>query len=385
MQKYYLLSLLILLNTVSIKSYSEFLYPVSSIIHEEQEKICVLYQNKNHLEVWIWDPITHEAIKGILSSFTPAGVTSLPNHQGFSFIDNDRIRLKQINKRSPKSIDLYGPYDLTTINWIDNSSFYFGAKERQHGNLFHGTIDGDLFRLTVSNSYDYLYPAKIDNDLFFVEKSDDSGYAIMHTKYPTEDISIALEKKIAPYNYGEENNDEYKEYINFDQTERIIILKDLSPAFLKMETTERGFFIEHPQVVNRTDETMTFSYFTFFKEQNEWKIEKLFEFVLPLHLLLPIKGKTRLHESILPFLPVHDKELIYYSNLCLEDNTIGIASYNIHDKTLSFIKENNTIMFTPFNSHHHLFYGGSLSKDSNSLPKIEIDEAGNHFFTFLEF
>jgi hypothetical protein len=395
MTKFPLISILFFFVTVSAYYPTEFLYPVAEITHEGQEKMCVLYQKNNHLELWFWNPLTGESTKGLLSSFTPAGLTVLPNKKTFSFIDNDRIRIKQTNKRSPRSLDLYGPYDLTTIHWIDNHSFYFGAKERQHGNLFHANLDGDLYRLTVSNKNDYTYPVKVDDYLFFIEHSDEDEYIIMKAKYPVKILENQKIKELDMTKFLEEENDEYVQHLDLENSERILTLNKNAPAFLLMKDSVSGFFIEHPDSVQRTDETMTFSYHTFYKTDDEgWKTEKLFDFTLPLYLLLPQQDKVRLYESILPFLPFHDQDIIYYSNLSLETNSIDIYSYNCTDKSKTkktMIYDNDSVIFPPRIYQNRLFSGGTLDPNfltapvkSSCAPAIDIDQSGIQYFNFLE-
>lgn len=388
------MSLLFCITTAFALNQTEFLYPVSEIIHEEEHKMCVLYQKNNHLELWFWNPLTGESTKGLLSSFSPSGLTVLPNKKTFSFIDNDRIRIKHVNKRSPKSIDLYGPYDLTLIHWIDDHSFYFGAKERQHNNLFHATVDGDLFRLTVSNDNDYTYPVKIENALFCIERSDEHGYRIIKTEYPLKKINNNTFDAPTLDTLLKNSENEYTQYLDLENAESIITLHKNTSAFLRMHTTEQGFFIEHPSNVNRTDEVITFSYHTFFKYDQKWKTEKLFDFTLPLHLLLPQQGKTRLYESILPFLPFHDQDIIYYSDLCVESNSVVVFSYDCHQKrTLQKTKPESpdSLTFPPTLFQDRLFSGGTLTDDSknysfknSSIPSITINQSGVQYFNFVE-
>lgn len=367
---------------------TEFLYPIDEIVHEDVQKMCVLYQKNNHLELWLWNPVNGEAIKGLLSSFNPSGLAVLPNKKTFSFIDNDRIRIKQINKRSPGAIDLYGPYDLTTIHWIDNHSFYFAAKERQHNNLFHANIDGDLFRLTVSNNNDYTYPSKIDDELFFIEHSAKHGYSIMKAHYPNNIIENKKNKELTLEEVLKEENNEYIQYLDLEAAQKIIMLDDATPAFLCMKDSECGFFIQHPNSVERTDKTMNFSYHTFYKTKDEgWKVEKLFEFTLPLYLLLPQQDKVRLYESILPFLPFHDQDTLYYSNLCLETDSINVFSYNLVSKVSTqrtMLKDQHSLIFPPRTYQNRLFSGGTNNSNFLTTPTIDIDEFGKQCFHFLD-
>jgi len=373
----------------------EYLYPVDTIEHEGQQKLCVLHQKGSRLELWFWSPETKEATKGLLSYFTPAGVTVLPNKKGFSFIDHDRVRVKSVNKRSPKSIDFYGPYDLTRIHWIDEKTFYFGAKERQHSNLFHATIDGDLYRLTVSNTNDYIYPQKVGEKLFFIERNAQLEYSILQAPYPSKKLAQLIEHDLYSADFqittkpalGEEESP-YQALIDFDAAERIVNMGTKTIAFLKMQTAKRGFFVEHPEIAERTQKSLPFSYHLLYKETEGWKTKKLFEFELPLHLLVVKKGRTRLYESILPLLPYYDNSTIYYVTLCPKTDSLDVFAYHlnsgaIEQKTFSERFEQN--YFTPRIAGNSLFCGGSVCYDIRNVlaPSLDVDESGTEFFTFL--
>lgn len=384
--------------------YQEFVYPVDTIEHEEQEKLCILHQKGNTLELWFWNPQTQAATKALLSSFCPAGLTVLPNKKGFSFIDNDRIRVKQVNKRSPKSIDLYGPYDLTTIQWIDNTSFCFGAKERQHGNLFHATTEGELYRLTVSDTNEYFYPQKTEDELFFIEKSE-QGFSIKHTKYPMEEIKKHSQEKqdnktlqARMNSYLEEKETAYQPYLDLDNSETVFLSSNtMNISFLKMISPEQGFFLEHCEQVERGDPSIHFSYYSFFKypslpstNNNAWNIKKLFTFTLPLHLLLPTRGKARLYESILPLLPFINKEKIYFTSISPETQALDVFCYDLENETIeqkTFAFSPDQIYFTPRYCNNSLFSGGSILHDpmrTNISPRSDIDPSGTQIFSFVE-
>ena len=66
--------LAVLCGTLLRMSGQEYVYPVGVLSHQ-QEKIYLLYQKSlGHVELWIWDVHTKEAQKGLLSTFTPAGL-----------------------------------------------------------------------------------------------------------------------------------------------------------------------------------------------------------------------------------------------------------------------------------------------------------------------
>ncbi len=396
-KRFFLGGLFFIIQSMVLTAYNdEYLYPVSSVVHDGVEKMCVLHQKGSHLELWFWDPLTTVATKGLLSSFNPTGVCVLPSKQAFSFIDNDRIKVKSIVKRSPQSIDLYGPYDLTTINWIDDSSFYFGAKERHHGNLFHATIDGELCRLTVSKSSDYLYPQKVGEDFFFIEKDSEQNFSIIHTKYPTDQLNEHLKKINSEQNFQEqiklileENDTSYHSYLDPSKFQKIIEFGHRNSAFLTMVSSQEGFFIEHPSVINKDDDFLEFLYNRLFYQNNQWNVETIFSFAIPLHLLLRKRGSSRLYESILPLLPLYQDGKVYFSHMDKADKTLNCYVYDIackfiEQRTFSGTKQQHCFAPRPFGTS--FFSGGVVVPElfNKHTVTIDIAESGQEYFYLLE-
>ncbi len=381
----------------------EYLYPVDFV----GTRCCVMYQkDSSRLELWFWDPSTFLATKGLLSAYTPAGVCILPHKQAFSFIDNDRIRIKFFDKRSPKTLDFYGPYDLSTLQWLDDENFYFSACERNHFNLFHGTIDGDLYRLTNNKEYNYLYPQKIDSELFFIEEKKENSYALCQTLYPKELLTKTIhehEKESLESSLKAILENSYtsmeKIYIERAAINRLFVVSnDRVIAFLKMENRLNGYFIEHPALVNRTDETIEFSYKKFSYVNDEWVIKTLFSFTLPLYLFITKStSRERLYESILPLLPVHSCTdivyNIYYSDFNFKTGAINIFCYSqltgeSIQKTFGICSED--LYFAPIVHDGVVFYGGRLhnsDKNQELLPQIfiELDEQQHFNFPYFDF
>ena len=147
----------------------EYIYPVGSVFFEGEEKLCVLHQEGTHLELFLWDPITHIALRG-LSHFIPAALTILPSRNGFSFIDHERIRIKMINMRSPKTVEVLSLYDFGLLHWIDDAHCYCSAREGKYHRIFHITTEGDCYRLVKPSHDQYFYPQKIDEKLFYIKR-----------------------------------------------------------------------------------------------------------------------------------------------------------------------------------------------------------------------
>jgi hypothetical protein len=374
----------------------EFLYPVGTITHAEKEKICVLYQKDAHLELWLWDPDSLQAVKGLLSSYTPAGLRVLPNQRAFSFIDNDRVRVKDLAKRSPRTIDLpYGPYDFSTIEWIDSTSFYFSAREREHLNLFHATTEGELFHLTRSTVTNYMYPQKKGDMLFYVTKNEDGICSIEQVKYPIASVkrkSVFVDKKDfkerVKWILEEENQILNKTYLDITSQKVLYQSENTKTdiAFLSMKNAKNGYFLTHPSMVSRHDSHMVFECYHLNLSEDEWQVHKLFSFCIPLHLLMPQHNKEeRLYESMLPLLPVHSEDSIYYSH----DAGMGLNVYKYELAT------SDSIQLTEFQGMHHFFapiffkgkfyYGGTLCHGdglSHRCPQMWINEKGMQRFGF---
>jgi len=393
--KSFLICPLLLLGPSSLMS-NEFLYPVGIINDNDEEKVCVIHQKNNALELWLWNPRLHTAHKALLSSFTPAALTVLPDKESFSFVDHDRIRIKNIHKRSPRSIDFCGPYDLTQIHWIDEITFYFGAKERQRSNLFHATIEGDLYRLTVSDTHDYLYPQKINDDFFFIEHNE-KEYSILHTKYPSEQLKQAyiydthhthnnlLTHKIQ----ADKNEQAITPFLDVTCAEKIASFQDKTIAFLSMVSEDRGFFVAHPEIIERSQQTITFTYYMISKKDT-WTVTALFDFTIPLHLLITKRGQARLYESILPLLPYYDKGTLYFVSLEKDCIGIDVFTYDLGSQTIvrkTYSDSPDQYYFTPLPFGESLFSGGSILNDfkpSSRGPLITIDQSGIEYFYFRE-
>ena len=80
----------------------EYVYPVGQI----DDTLCIIHQTQptfikgayNYIELLFWNMKTKEIRKGLLSYYTPAGLQVIPNKQAFSFIHDDFIRIKDLNK-----------------------------------------------------------------------------------------------------------------------------------------------------------------------------------------------------------------------------------------------------------------------------------------------
>jgi hypothetical protein len=392
----YLVFFAALTHSTFTSSYSEFLYPVGTVIFENSERIVILYQQGAHLELWLWDPVTKTAFKG-LSHYTPAGLTVLPSGTQFSFIDHERIRIKALFKKSPKALDMYPLYDFGLVYWIDDQNCYCSARERHHYNLFHITTEGDLYRLTRSNAYDYTYPQKIGSDLFYIKRNEESTYTIEKVIYPTDQIStcqakmhdlqggFTLEKiELASEDTPRSCLSEAIPELLFSCTE-----PDKALTFLHMKNAEEGFFlkhIDHP-FIERFEKIMTFECWHLIKQEKKWSSQKLFSFSIPLHFLY---GENRLYESILRLLPLYTRENIFYVSANNEGylHVYRYSTLNASSTCLAQAPHSQTseeYLFTPYFYKGIGLCGGMVKNKENSLttgPTIEEAEQGEQIFEF---
>lgn len=354
----------------------EFLYPVAAYRdHEGFTKVLVLYQKSlEHIELWQWDLATQRAHKALLSSFTPAGVRMLPDMTGFSFVDSGRIRIKEFCKRSPKAIDIYEPvYDIGVVEWADNETGYFSAKMRDHYSIFSVTRDGDTCCLVTKPGADCMYPKKIGEYLFYIER----------TAVQTDDL-------FAP---GIDTKEHYtyrimKTAYQGDATAKVpplcVANFDTRPiVFLTMVSAREGFVIEHATVIDKHDPVVIFLYHRLLcDEAGMWSHRYLFSFSVPSELLLPTSN--RLYESLLPLLPRPIHNYIYYVDLVPGNDGSAClfpCRYSLHTFMKEVIPHSGIHhSFAPFFVDSLLLYGGTLI--SASAPYMTLDHDGQVCFQF---
>lgn len=349
---------------------AEFLYPLTTINYQNEEKLLVLYQNNNHLEIFFWDPITLVLTKALLSSFTPAGATVVPDTQSFSFIDHDRIRIKNLCKRSPKTIDIpYGPYDINLITWESSTRCYFAAHEHNHRTIFFAGINGELARLFPPfYGKNIGYPQKINDVLFFVGKEDEGKSTIEMTFIEEQDLKNAFLQNTDIKN----NHKIFSIKKNYD-TQIIFSLenKDEEIIFLFMDDLYQGYFITHSCYVDRQDKVITFTVHAIKKtidiNQIAWSYSELFSFSIPLYFFISDDfHQTRLYESILPLIPYYSKNNIFYTHATQEG--VSLYIYDIFTKKSSLLvpheKENHKFKIVPYKDI--LYYGGTVCNQNSS-------------------
>lgn len=370
---------------------TEYLYPVGSVIFEETERIVVLYQQNAHLELWLWDPITRRAIKG-LSHYTPAGLVVLPSHMQLSFIDHERIRIKCLSKKSPKALDMYPLYDFGLIYWIDDENAYCSAREHYNFGIFHITTDGNLYRLARSSTCDYTYPQKKGPSLFYIKRTETGKYSIEKALYPTKEISSCQtllhhpEEMSAPEKIEWMSREAPRSCLSQQQPETIFICDQETYAisFLTMKSETEGYFLKHVEhpFLGKYDKTMLFECWHLIKEKT-WSAQKLFSFSIPLSLLY---GEQRLYESILRLLPSYQGPFIFYVS-ATDEGYLHVHRYSTLSSTSTCVTQGarEKYLFSPYFFHAQGWCGGMIKTEENCLsqgPTLEEADSGELLFTF---
>ena len=381
-----------LFSCLTLKT-EEYIYPVAKF---DGDELCIIYQTQyNHIELWMWDMQTNQTRKALLSHFTPAGIQVLPGKKAFSFICDDFIRIKHSDKRSPKRLDLYaGLYDFSLIHWTDQENCYLSAKIGENYGIYHVTTDSDVFPL-VHKEHDCMYPQKIGNRLYYVERKDDNyrflkeeRCRIVSVDYP----SVQTEKKEIL-----NNEESYKKYVDMlwqtedeygniwkkakgENPKTIIDWTNKTISFLNMISNSEGYFLETPKIINRHDELIEFSYHQIKKDKNDtWTSLPLFEFFIPAQYLMP-NSTARLYESILPFMPKYTKKgILFMDNNKNSASSVDIFFYNfstssVEQKTYGMKNPSDEhAFFSPIIVGNKIFYGGQIfpneskGKESESL------------------
>ncbi len=376
--------LLFLLALYAPTMSAEYVYPVAAC---SAEQIYVLYQKStDHVELWVWNSITKKASKALLSTFSPAGLQLLPDGSSFSFVDNDRIRVKLQGRRQPKAVGFCEPvYDISLIHWINNEAFYFSAKEKEQFSIFHGTIYGTCHRIIGIRRGDCMYPQLRGSELFFIERDDNNDYAIVSMPYP-----MIPQEECVPCTDPEKFEDRVQAILRQAQDDRTEVTRrsygDVSKkslvlncgnraiAFLQMISDSFGFFIQHPASINRSDSLISFTCHALEHEDGEWKSSPLFSFELPTSLLIA-GSPERLYESLLPLLVRYDgQKTLYFVNNDKNESGLNIYAYQLDDRTItkkSNLGQNKGMFFSPLCSKFGTWYGGTLMKtDELSLDQV---------------
>ena len=322
---------------------SEYIYPVASL--DDGGIILYIHQTSSRsIQLFAWNTVTNRTEQALWSLFNPADLQLLPNNKGFSFIDNGRLRIKAFEKRAPKTIDFDEPiFNINGLHWIDEHACYCSAYYNNHFSLFELDDEGRVHCLTKGNDNDCMYPQKIDDQLFYIERDrSHTHYHIMQTNYNAAPLLVQL-------------------VVNF-QDKPIIFLNMISP--------ENGFVIEHEKTIAPDSQTALFSYYQLTKRGQIWERKLIFSFSIPTYLFL-YDNDGRLFESILPLLPRIIGDKIYFTDCSQNDyGNLELYYYDLMVMQIHKVFVKNGLpqghFFVPISCGTTLCCGGT--KSEKELP-----------------
>ncbi|MDP3788008.1 MAG: hypothetical protein Q8Q60_01660 [Candidatus Chromulinivorax sp.] len=343
----------------------QFVYPVADFDNGNQ--LMILYQKSlNCVELWFWNTTNHRAMKGLSSFFTPANLRMMPSGKGFSFIDQGYIKIKEFVKRSPRTLPIYEPIGLfSSMNWIDDETFYFVAREGDFFQIFQGDLQANIQRLT-NEPADALYPQKIGSTLFYMQRNMSNQITII--SQPWNPIAINR-----------------CETLHDTSCQSVIMQSSLQQlCFLRMISEREGFYLQAPiKKKNKNNDCFEFiCHHLMQQNDNQWITEKLFTFQIPSKYLI---GSTRLYESLEPFLPNYNNEnMVYFVNWEQEADQFQLCTYNIATKNIESAcnellryRKNGQQIFAPYIHKDFMHCGFILhnQRNSESLQHIfEMDD-----------
>ena len=329
-------------------SAEQFIYPVADF--DQGNQLIILYQKSlQEVELWFLNPGTDYAIKGLSSFSTPANVRILPSGKGFSFIDQGYIKIKEFAKRSARTLSIYEPIGLfSNMHWIDEDNFYFVARQGDFFQIFTSNLLADVVQLTHEKA-DALYPQIIDSTIFYIRRDIENNFTIF-TKRLNQSI---------------------------DSSEVIIPTLQNQPCFLQMISATEGFYIQAPISRNQEDNNCYELICHHLKKiDNTWKSEKIFEFYIPLKYVI---GRSRLYESIEPFLPNYNhKNKIYFTSWNQDLEKFDLQKYSIDNKTLVNIdqlvrKKTDALIFAPYMCNNQIHCGLIMQEKESTRNFLLVD------------
>ena len=327
----------------------EYTYPVACL--DDGVTILFIHQlSTTRIQLFQLNTQTDQIEPILWSLFNPAAMQLLPDRSGFSFIDNGRLRIKRFNKRSPKAIDFSEPlFNINSLCWLDSNSCYCSAQQGNAMALFELHDDGTARCLAHDKKKDFLYPQKIDNHLFYIERDKNNNVSscahhIMQMTYPKDERHA--------------------------QARMIINFNDKPIAFLDMKSYQEGFVLEHNQIVDSRNENLLFLYHRIIKKERVWKKELLFSFSIPAYLLIQ-GNQEQLHESILPLLPRSiDNKIYFVDNSMSATSHLELYAYdmsrNAQEKVI-LPTEHEGHVFVPMLCGDEIYYGGTKHPENSPL------------------
>ena len=324
---------------------TEYIYPLTKCLVDEQEVVLFMHQTTTQeTRLWSLNMGTHCYEQLLSSQYNPVGVALLPDGSGFSFLDNGLIKVKKFLKRSPKTIEIYEPlYSINAVQWLDDTTCFFHAKQGNRYGIYQVTLDGQLDVIIQNSSCDYLYPQKVDADLFFVCRDGAGNNYVEKMMYPSfKNRTMSLQ-----------------EALNYEQDTAVSLQSDLTVVqnfnketivTVSMINKREGFLVCASPTVNASESLMAFSFYKLEFLNDIWEKKELFIFHLPTYLFF---NKSMMLREVVPaFFPIITVDGIYFTSLQKNESCMSLFHYSEHSgfvvpcKTHTFLPASKDIFTT---------------------------------------
>ena len=280
-----------LVMSAMLCSAQEYFYPVFSIKNNDAQYLYFIHQiSLQQLHLLQLNTESKVLTRVLPSAITPAGLKSLPDGSGYSFIDQGQLYVKLFTARSPQKISIpLSLYNIEMVEWIDPYHCYCAAKLNDHWNIYQLSRSGDLVLLAHRDDADCLYPHKVGDSLFFIQRTFTKQYSIECSTY------------------GDTHS--CNKHTIFDAGQEAI-------AFLHMLTNEQGFYVSYANMfsfdsIEKSSLRLGYHRLWYDRQAQRWCNQTLFTFFVPIDLFVP-DSHERLYESLLPVLPRHTADGIYF-------------------------------------------------------------------------
>lgn len=327
-----------------VLSYEQILYPIAS----DGQKIYLIYHKKenNLKEIWSIDLLQNESSKCLFTTYAPSNVKLLPSLAGFSFVQDDQLKVKYFHKRSPKTVAFnMSLHDFDSVEWLNLQQCYFSAR-RLHKNLIMiGEVNQAEVHVIMEDCFgDALFPQRIEDNLYYVRKVNDR-YSIIKTKF------------LNPF-----ANEDAPKVLNFLPDDDDLLLFDAGFSKIsgfKMIDQNCGYLVITNN--NIPAESFKFSYYKICYNPKRvipdpvlaknWQKEHLFDFELKKNIIFD--KSTQLHQIVQIFWPEH----------CL-----------VFDNNKNLTTENIFFTSTDTNGTLNIFKYDLLTSQINQLTNATMDE-----------
>lgn len=334
-----------------------YIYPIEALRNDPAHIFLMQKTDADQILLWRWNANTKEAALELNSFFAPMLVRMLPKGDGFSFVQDGLPRIKLFSRRSPRTIELSESFSsIDSIEWIDEKTFYFCAM-RDQKDSFHGIYESDIsgqIRCLIADEKDNFFsPFKVDDNLFFIhqEGGSQNQYTIRVIGYSGANAKLDLQNSNVVAN-----------------------VESQAAGFLSMSTKKSGFFVTHAMHFELSNEIISCGCcFVSQNESGQWHYEKIFDFHIPIFMLMQAKGQT-FNQLISPFIP----RFVGNNSICCIDHNKSSSSIILFDmKTKKLTKIGITrsldnFFIGPLYVGNRVFVGSILQEKMGQDTKSKI-------------